>query len=297
LTHQFIEPLIKISTLQKMQKLLWASVRTGSRLSSSSSGKFKLSDSQQFVSIFKIKSNQRLIAALYHNLRAPNEVVLGHITQSLTHLNYKLAGENDAAVVYSRFRKLLSDNGVKKLRKDAVVAIEVMASLPTTRRNDAGNKLFFEDALKWAKNEFRGELLSASVHLDESAPHIHILIMPLVGSNMLGSKVVRVYENHLRSFHANVGKKHGLKLVEKLTPAQLEALESFALKELRDLNDPVFKSRVYPVVRNLIKKHPQLFADALAKSDSKPIDAEKERGVEIGYAFNINVSEFTHLLH
>jgi hypothetical protein len=104
-----------------------------------------------------------------------------------------------------------ADTGGKKLRKDAVWAIElVFTALPKT---NGDLRKYFEDCTTWAKEEFKAPLLSSVVHLDQGAPHCHVLLMPLIkwklnGGKLYGHKSTMVAR--LTSFYEAVGKRYGL---------------------------------------------------------------------------------------
>ena len=59
--------------------------------------------------------------------------------------------------------------GIDMPRKNQVMAVEVVFSLPIDRHSQ-DTHLFFNDCFAWVKQSFAGELLSFDVHLDESAP-------------------------------------------------------------------------------------------------------------------------------
>jgi hypothetical protein len=98
-----------------------------------------------------------------------------------------------------------------KLRKDAVRAEEVVISLPVgVRVNIEG---FFDDSLAWVRAFYNVPVLSAVVHLDEAAPHLHVLLLPLQDGRMVGSDLVgnitRLQAMQSGFFEA-VASKHGL---------------------------------------------------------------------------------------
>lgn len=71
----------------------------------------------------------------------------------------------------------MEEAGAKIKRKDCVRAIELMFSLPTHLLVD--RIAFFTDAVAWIKAYYSIPVLSAVVHLDESSPHCHVLMLPL----------------------------------------------------------------------------------------------------------------------
>lgn len=163
----------------------------------------------------KLSGRAHLGEALGHNLRefAAERGAYGSIDVTKMHENYVLHGPTSSAAAMEIADGLVSsaDTGGKKLRRDAVWAIElVFTALPKT----SGNlRNYFEDCTRWAEEEFKAPLLSSVVHLDQGAPHCHVLLVPLVDGKMNGGKL---YGNKLQmvarltSFYEAVGKRYGL---------------------------------------------------------------------------------------
>lgn len=89
----------------------------------------------------------------------------------------------------------------KKKRKDAVVAVECVLSaspeffdaIEPDRKKLARHPKFKEWATKtlaWLKKEFGDRLIDLSVHMDESTPHIHAMVVPLTADGRLCAKEV-----------------------------------------------------------------------------------------------------------
>lgn len=94
-------------------------------------------------------------------------------------------------------RKLINERlkllGVKKPRKDSVLAIEVLLSAangffsqnqdiefhPTTNCDRILLKAWLEKCIAFLKEKFGDNLIQASIHVDETTPHIHAFVMPL----------------------------------------------------------------------------------------------------------------------
>lgn len=153
--------------------------------------------------------------AAMHNLREiAAEFGVGvdsHIDPSRIELNYRLRGPETAAGVAELARALLDNAGVKNLRKDAAMALELIFSLP--QRCAIEHRVFFAEAVLWADAFFNAPILSAVVHLDEAAPHCHVLVLPLVNGRMNGGKLaggpsrIRLMQ---ADFGDKVGKRYGL---------------------------------------------------------------------------------------
>lgn len=177
----------------------------------------------QFVRVKRIKKQKvshRVVAA--HNLREIKYPcgVADHINNSLTKLNMIIAGPSRAVEVEELAQKLLDDANLKSLRKDAVIALEIVFSLPPTTAIDIVK--YFNDCVAWVQLFYPIPLLSAVIHRDESAPHCHVVMLPLVNGRMNGSRLFgnKFKLNKLQiDFHLNVGQKYGL--VKKSKPKRL----------------------------------------------------------------------------
>lgn len=149
--------------------------------------------------------NLREIVAEF-GVRADSNIDLARVA-----LNYQLRGPATAAGVADLALALLSNAGVHKLRKDACMALEVVFSLPPGSAVD--HREFFGAAVVWADAFFNVPILSAAVHLDESAPHCHVLLLPLVGGRMkggaLGGGPTKI-KMMLSDFQQQVGQRFGL---------------------------------------------------------------------------------------
>jgi hypothetical protein len=175
----------------------------------------------------KLSGFSHLQAALRHNLReiAAERGPYGNIDSNRTASNYTLQGPETSTAVMDIAKSFIStaDTGGRVLRKDAVVGIElIFTALPTTK----GDLIqYFTDCTRWAEAEFKVPLLSSVVHLDESSPHCHVILVPLVkgkmnGARLYGGKVEM--SARLSSFYKAVGKRYGLTRPEVRVKQSLE---------------------------------------------------------------------------
>lgn len=159
------------------------------------------------------------IAAL-HNLRQIaaecGVASSGRIDPTRISLNYRLRGEDTAAAVVKYASQLIDEAGVKIRRKDAIMALEVVVSLP--QEGTVDQRTFFHDTVAWIEDHFKAPILSAVVHLDEAAPHCHVLILPLILGRMNGgalaggpSKIKLMHSD----FHTKVGARYGFPAHQK----------------------------------------------------------------------------------
>ncbi|GGY24960.1 plasmid recombination protein [Pseudoduganella albidiflava] len=153
--------------------------------------------------------------AAMHNLREL-QAELGAsaasgINPARTALNYMLRGPTTAAGVAEQAQALLGHAGVKKLRRDAVMALELVFSLPT--HSAVGHREYFIAAVAWAGHFFKVPIISAVVHMDEAAPHCHVLLLPLVAGRLQGGALAggpKKIKKMLADFQQQVGQRFGL---------------------------------------------------------------------------------------
>lgn len=75
----------------------------------------------------------------------------------------------------------------QRIRKNAVVAVEVLLSFSQGAVPPEQLKDWARESLKWCADKFGGEknLVDAQLHLDESNPHIHVVLIPQDGRGKL----------------------------------------------------------------------------------------------------------------
>lgn len=220
-----------------------------------------------FVRIAKPAGTGIILAAARHNKRTIRAEPSGSIDPVRSRLNYRLAGPESPEAVAQLANSLMKEVGVGKLRKNAVRAIELVFSLP----HDTTINLmaYFADCLRWAGDRFGGpeNVLSADVHLDEAAPHCHVLMLPLVGGRMLGSDLVggpKVLAGHLTSFHEAVASRHGLRRPPpRLSTPDRQMLAAAVLRRLQETADAALRSVTWAVTRDAIERDPVPWAATL----------------------------------
>lgn len=228
-----------------------------------------------FLRVKKLKGSGIVLVAARHNLREIQAELGagGNIDPARMHLNLLVHGPGDAANVAALAKARMQAAGVGKLRKDAVKAIELVLSLPS--RNVVDTRRYFADCLAWAATHFGAEnILSAVAHHDEAAPHMHVLLLPLVGNKMAGSKLVgnrRTLAEMQAGFHSVVASQHGLRKVPKrLSGQSKEAAAHLVLQHLRKGNDGALRSIAWPTIREAIECDPAPFMEALGLNLAAP---------------------------
>ena len=168
----------------------------------------------------KIKSTSRG-AAISHNHRL-GDVDQVNIDRDQKHLNRCFMGDGLAERIAGKLPT--------KIRKDAVVSVELLLTsgpeffdeIEPDREKLAKNKTFLAwlaKSLEWAKKEFGGNLVDATLHMDESTPHIHLLTVPITKDGRLCAKEVmaRTEMQRRQTGYAEVMKPFGLKRGEPAT--------------------------------------------------------------------------------
>ena len=230
-----------------------------------------------FLRLKKLSGSGIVKKAARHNRRVIQAELgaSGSIDSARSHLNETLVGPGTADDVATLARDLMRAAGMDKPpRKDTVLAVEAVFSLPVTHGID--DRQYFKDCVEWAASHFGGKqnIISADVHRDEAAPHCHVLILPLVGRRMAGSEMMgnkRKLCETLQGFHESVGARYGLaKAPLRLAGATKAAAAAKVLENLRSSLDGSLKSRLWPEFRTIIESDPGRFLLALGEGIEQP---------------------------
>jgi hypothetical protein len=139
----------------------------------------------------KVKSSTKG-AAISHNHRLGDDDKV-NIDKGKKHLNRCFFGEGAQGRLDAKLPG--------KYRKDAVVSVEILLTsgpeffdgIEPDREKLAKNPIFLSwlaKSIEWAKKEFGSNLVDATLHMDESSPHIHLLTVPLTKDGRLCAKEV-----------------------------------------------------------------------------------------------------------
>lgn len=230
------------------------------------------------IRLGKIKGVNGVLEALRHNKRTlQNERgASANINPARTSLNYSLASDASPETIALHAKVQMLKAGIETPRKNGVMAVEVLFSLPIDRHQQ-DTKPFFADCHAWVIKTFAGELLSFDVHLDESAPHAHAVILPLIDGKMQGRDMVGSTGNLMRlinQFHKDVAKHYGLSRSDRahLTNRDKQSIEKLVLTRLK--GDPAMLSSVWACFRDAIHHDPMPYAQML--SIKQPLAAKSK---------------------
>lgn len=240
------------------------------------------------IRLGKIKGKSGILVALKHNKRTLQKEIgaNANIDVNRMSLNYALTAPATPEYIAQYAKAQMVMAGIDMPRKNAVMAVEVIFSLPNDRHSH-DTKPFFLDCFQWVGRNFDGELLSFDVHLDEANPHAHAVILPLVGGKMQGSDMVGGTGKLMRIinlFHKDIACRYGLSRVKsrRLNKSDKESITRSVLVRLN--GDSVMSSAIWSVVRDLIGEDPLRFSQILSiqppeKSINKSfVDFKRARG-------------------
>ncbi len=223
--------------------------------------------SSHLLRLGTIKGKNGVLIALQHNKRTLQleRGASANIDATRTSLNYCLASDGTPQEIATHAKVQMLTAGIEQPRKNGVMAVEIIFSLPIDRHQQ-DTKPFFMDCLKWVKENFAGELLSFDVHLDESAPHAHAVILPLIDGKMQGNKLIGGQGNLMRLlnlFHSEVAKRYGLSRSDKkrLSEVDKQSIVKLVLSRLKA--DSVMLSAIWACVRDAISHDPMPYAQML----------------------------------
>lgn len=226
-----------------------------------------------------IKGKSGVIEALKHNKRTL-QVERGagaNIDVTRTPLNYCLTdpATPEAIAMHAKVQMVKADIDVPRINQ--VMAVEILFSLPT-QWHSYDTQPFFTDCLVWLKQTFAGELLSFDVHLDESAPHAHAILLPLIEGKMQGNKLIGGKGNLMRIinlFYSEIAYRYGLakSTRRRLSAKDKQSIERQVLTRLK--SDSVMQSSVWQCVRDAIHKDPMPYAQMLSIEPDKTLHKAK----------------------
>jgi len=111
---------------------------------------------------------------------------------SKSHLNYSLHNEIDVNFIHEVNERIKGLNLKKAVRHDAIVMCQCLITSGHEFFNDMSydeQKKFFEDSYKFVCDKYgKQNIISATVHLDERTPHLHVNFVPITSDGRLSAK-------------------------------------------------------------------------------------------------------------
>lgn len=167
------------------------------------------------VHMMKIKSGA-VGGIQSHNNREHEPKTNPDVDMSRSEDNYDLIPcDNYKRSIKEKLSNLVESS--RAVRKDAVVVCnfivtsdnETMDALGADRQSE-----FFQDSVKWFSDRYGADrVLNATVHMDETTPHLHIGVMPITQDGRLSAKAIFT-KTEMKAiqteFARDVGEKYGL---------------------------------------------------------------------------------------
>lgn len=167
------------------------------------------------VHMMKIKSGA-VGGIQSHNNREHEPKTNPDVDMSRSEDNYDLIPcDNYKRSIKEKLSNLVESS--RAIRKDAVVVCnfivtsdnETMEALGADRQRE-----FFKDSVKWFSDRYGADrVLNATVHMDETTPHLHIGVMPITQDGRLSAKAIftKIEMKAIQTeFTRDVGEKYGL---------------------------------------------------------------------------------------
>lgn len=158
----------------------------------------------------KYKSNQ--LSGIYnHNERVFKNHSNKDIDPSRSHLNYELTNRDKTQTYHKQIKEHINENRISSrgIRKDAVLCNEWVITSDKTffeSLDQEQTKKFFESAKNYFAEKYgEANIAYASVHLDESTPHMHLGIVPMKDGK-LSSKALFGNRENLREIQDELPK-------------------------------------------------------------------------------------------
>jgi hypothetical protein len=220
-----------------------------------------------FMRLDKLKGNGIFLKAARHNKRTIQAELgaSGHIDATRSHLNIPLMGPPTPEDVAKLAKAKMTGAGITKDRKNGVLGVELIFSLPTNHQQDL--IAYFTACANWAGETFGGldNVVSADIHRDEAQDHAHVLLVPLIDGRLRGSDAVgnkRKLSELQAKFYKDVASKFGFRKPRaRLIGHSKTKTARQVLDKLRQ--DPAAKSLAWAVIRDSVEREPLPYALAL----------------------------------
>lgn len=230
------------------------------------------------------RTPKTLLIAAKHNLRETQAErgFRAQIDHSRMHLNQILFGPQTAAEIVNMGQQLIKKfrTASTTLRKDHVQALEFIVSLPPNSGVDVS--AYFRASATWFLQEFGSAMvLSIVYHGDEAAPHIHVLVAPIVNDRYEGGAPVKRLRLRalVKKFASDVGERFGLTFEPKakLTNTERTSAATTVLDALASAGDKALQSAVWSAVRADIERSPQGYLELLGLHAATHLKTTKMR--------------------
>ena len=212
------------------------------------------------------RKKQSLLTAARHNLRDIQKELgaNSHIDAGRICLNEIIAGPGTPAGIDELALALMAAIGYKPKRKDFTQAHELLFSLASETHLDV--RAFFLFCLKFVVDEFGlNSVLSAVIHNDESAPHLHILLIPIANGEYVGSSLITKpsLAELIEKFRVSAFKAFRVRVEKPLTGPMRAQVAQTVHEGLRTMLGPHVHGAVLDAILKAAGRNPASFMAAL----------------------------------
>ena len=194
-----------------------------------------------------------------HNQREKEIKTNPDIDKNRTKLNVDLANEEN--IIYTeKINKIIEDAGVtRKIQDDATLMCEFIISSDQVffkEKSREESLKFFQSSLGWFEERYgKQNIIAASVHYDETTPHMHLSLVPVTNNvrkrvKNKDEKIIRVQaetdksrlsaatlfdkkelKEIQKSFYIDVGSKFGLERGEEGSKTEHLSVKDYKIQE------------------------------------------------------------------
>lgn len=198
-------------------------------------------------------------------------------------INYEASKENIRLLeppnglkegIMSRVKSIRENSGeTKKLRKDAVVAVGLLITSDSEafeKMGKAKTHAFFAESLKFIQDRYgAANVVSATVHMDEKTPHMHVFFTPEFEGKLSAKNLFALKRKELTHLHTDfaeqVGKKYGLERGIEGSPAKHISAERFKAEEARKAREA--EEKIAQELRQKVERGKQFFSPPELKGE------------------------------
>ena len=161
------------------------------------------------------------------------------IDHERTHNNYHIIGRTGTYLSYID-KRIKEINQKRKIKDDAVLINsfilgsdgEFFSTLSLEQQQD-----FFRDCTMFFADRYGEEnIISAVVHMDETNPHLHLNLIPVLNGRLCSKQLFdrKTLRSLQSDFHEQVGKKWGLQRGKEGSTAEHLDTAAFKLKKMKE---------------------------------------------------------------
>ena len=227
------------------------------------------------VHMMKIKSGA-VGGIQSHNNREHEPKTNPDVDMSRSEDNYDLIPcDNYKRSIKEKLSNLVESS--RAVRKDAVVVCNFIVTSDNETMDTLGadrQREFFQDSVKWFSDRYGADrVLNATVHMDETTPHLHIGVMPITQDGRLSAKAIFT-KTEMKAiqteFARDVGEKYGLE-------RGVEGSERTHLSEARFKAQKAFEDMLESCSQQTMVEADLFHAQRELEAVEKELSATRER--------------------